>query len=66
MGVKGRKSRRGVGDIYTEAKSVRRTILLTPTANNLLIAIATNSNISTSEAIERWLRAEGAAHDLAE
>lgn len=64
MGVKGRRSKRGVGDIYAEAKSVRRVIILTPTANKFLIEIAIFRNISVSEAIERWARVEGHDHNL--
>lgn len=64
MGVKGQKSKRGVGDSYPETKSRRRVILITPTADRLLVEMAKTQNVSVSEAIERLVRSLGHDHTL--
>jgi hypothetical protein len=60
VGKKGQKTKRGQGEIYDEPKSVRKTILLTPTAVNILIKLAKAKNISFSELIEQIARSQTA------
>lgn len=63
MGKKGKKSRRGVGELYPEAKTVRCVILLTPTANGILLRLAIqwaeeDERPSKSQVMEQLLRDE--------
>jgi hypothetical protein len=63
VGKKGEKSKRGVGERYPETKSVRCVILLTPTANKILLRLAIqwaeeDERPSKGQAVEQLLRNE--------
>lgn len=55
MGIKGRKSLSGKGEIYQEAKD-KLTLNLTPTAIRLLTAASKDLDCSRSEVVERMTR----------
>lgn len=56
MATAGQKSLSGVPEIYSELKTEKVTILLTPTARKLLNRKAETFGISRSELIERCIR----------
>ncbi|MBD2743666.1 hypothetical protein [Coleofasciculus sp. FACHB-1120] len=56
MGKPGKKSKRGKGEIYDEAKSEQLSIRLTPTAKRLLKDKALKKGVSIQELIERYSR----------
>lgn len=64
MGKQGHKSRRGLGELYDEPKSIRKVILLTPTATLILYMIAEIKGLSLSEVIEQLLRQSGHDHGV--
>ncbi len=55
MGKKGKKSRKGVGELYDEAK-VDTLLTLTPTARRNLDQQAKELEVSRSEVVERFAR----------
>jgi len=55
MGKKGKKSRKGVGEMYDETK-VDTLLSLTPTAKENLSQLAKELKISRSEVVERFAR----------
>lgn len=55
MGKKGKKSRKGIGELYDEAK-VDTLLTLTPTARGSLDKQAKELEISRSEVVERFAR----------
>ncbi len=55
MGKKGKKSRKGVGELYDETK-VDTLLTLTPTARGNLDQVAKDLKISRSEVVERFAR----------
>jgi hypothetical protein len=57
MGKKGKKSRKGVGELYDEAK-VDTLLTLTPTARRNLDQQAKELEVSRSEVVERFARGQ--------
>ncbi|MGI2904339.1 hypothetical protein [Tolypothrix sp. VBCCA 56010] len=52
---KGQKGQKNIPYLHDEVKT-KRTVLLTPTAWEILKTRANDKNISVSELIERWAR----------